>query len=54
MYNFILIFQILVLMNKYLDYEEPDWSKLSAENFKVTETRFINIMIMLYVLDVAG
>lgn len=48
MYNFILIFQILVLMNKYLDYEDPDWSRLSAKNFKVTETRFINIMIMLY------
>ena len=48
MVNFKLIFQILSMMDKYLDYEDPDWSKLSAENFKVTETRFTNIMIMLY------
>ncbi len=48
MANFALIYQILSLLDKYLDYPDPDWSKLSAENFKVTETRFINIMIMLY------
>ncbi|WP_301859952.1 YjcQ family protein [uncultured Megasphaera sp.] len=48
MANFKLIYQILSLLDKYLDYEEPDWSKLSAENFHVTEKRFVHIMIMLY------
>ena len=48
MANFKLIYQILTLLDKYLDYEEPDWSKLSAEHFKVTEKRFTHIMLMLY------
>lgn len=47
MANFKLIYQILSLLDKYLDYDEPDWSKLSAENFKVSERRFVSIMIML-------
>lgn len=48
MANFKLIYQILSLLDKYLDYDEPDWSKLSAANFRVTEKRFVSIMIMLY------
>lgn len=48
MANFKLIYQILALLDKYLDYDDPDWSKLSAENFKVTEKRFVSIMLMLY------
>ncbi|NMD99831.1 hypothetical protein HF878_10270 [Selenomonas bovis] len=48
MANFKLIYQILSLLDKYLDYDEPDWDKLSAENFKVSEKRFVSIMIMLY------
>ena len=48
MANFRLIYQILSLLDRYLDYEEADWSKLSAENFHVTENRFNSIMIMLY------
>ena len=48
MANFKLIYQILTLLDKYLDHEEPDWSKLSAEHFKVTEKRFTHIMLMLY------
>lgn len=47
MANFTLIYQILSLLDKYLEYEDPDWSKLSAENFGVTKARFTNIMIML-------
>ncbi len=48
MANFKLIYQILSLLDRYLDYEEPDWSKLSAQNFRVTEKRFACILIMLY------
>ena len=48
MTNFKLIYQILTLLDKYLDHEAPDWSKLSAEHFKVTEKRFTRIMRMLY------
>lgn len=48
MANFKLIYQILSLLDKYLDDDDPDWSKLSAENFKVTDKRFTSIMIMLY------
>ena len=48
MANFKLIYQILTLLDKYLDHEDPDWSKLSAEHFKVTEKRFTHIMLMLY------
>ena len=48
MANFKLIYQILSLLDKQLDYEEPDWSKLSAKNFHVTEKRFVYIVIMLY------
>lgn len=48
MANFKVIYEILTLLDKYMDYEDPDWSKLSAENFHITETRFINLMIMLY------
>lgn len=48
MANFKLIYQILTLLDKYLDHDDPDWSKLSAEHFKVTEKRFTNIMLMLY------
>ena len=48
MTNFKLIYQILTLLDKYLDDDEPDFSKLSAEHFKVTEKRFTHIMLMLY------
>lgn len=48
MANFKLIYQILLLLDKYLDDEEPDFSKLSAEHFKVSEKRFTHIMLMLY------
>jgi hypothetical protein len=47
MANFKLIYQILTLLDKYLDHEDPEWSKLSAEHFKVTEKRFAHIMLML-------
>ena len=40
--------QILSLLDKYLDYEDPDWSRLSVDHFQVTEKRFISIMLMLY------
>ena len=46
--NFKLIYQILTLLDKYLDHDDPDWSKLAAEHFKVTEKRFVHIMLMLY------
>ena len=45
MANFKLIYQILTLLDKYLDHDDPDWSKLSAEHFKVTEKRFVHIML---------
>ena len=48
MANFKLIYQILTLLDKYLDHDDPDWSKLAAEHFKVTEKRFVHIMLMLY------
>lgn len=48
MANFKLIYQILSLLDKNLDDEEPDFSKLSAEHFKVSEKRFTHIMLMLY------
>mgnify|MGYP000958138475 CR=1 FL=1 len=48
MANFKLIYQILTLLDKYLDHDDPDWSKLSSEHFKVTEKRFTHIMLMLY------
>lgn len=48
MANFKLIYQILTLLDKYLDYDEPDLDKLSADNFKVSNRRFVAIMIMLY------
>nr|WP_298594771.1 YjcQ family protein [uncultured Mitsuokella sp.] len=48
MANFKLICQILTLLDKCLDHDDPDWSKLSAEHFKVTEKRFTHIMLMLY------
>ena len=38
MANFKLIYQILTLLDKYLDHDDPDWSKLSAEHVKVTES----------------
>ena len=47
MANFKLIYQILTLLDKYLD-DEPDFSKLSAAHFKVSEKRFTHIMLMLY------
>ena len=40
--------QISSLLDKYWDYENHDWPKLSAENFQVMETRFVNIMVILY------
>lgn len=43
MANFKLIYQILTLLDKYLDHDDPDWSKLSAEHFKVTEKWFMHI-----------
>lgn len=48
MANFKLIYQILSLLDSYLDDDDPDWSKLSAEHFRVTEKRFSCIMVMLY------
>lgn len=42
-----LIYGILALFDKYLDYDEPDWDELSASHFKVSERRFIAIMLML-------
>lgn len=48
MANFKLIYRILSLLDKYLDYEDPDWSRLSADHFQVTEKRLISIMLMLY------
>lgn len=48
MTNFKLIYQILSLLDKSLDDRSPDWSKLSATHFKVTEKRFVYIMVMLY------
>ena len=48
MANFKLIYQILRLLDKYLDHEKPDFSKLSAAHFKVSEKRFAHIMLMLY------
>ena len=47
MANFKLICRILDLLDSYLDDEEPDWSKLSAANFHVTEKRFVSIIAML-------
>ena len=48
MANFKLIYQILSFLDKNLDDEEPDFSKLSAEYFKLSEKRFTHIMLMLY------
>ena len=48
MANFKLIYQILSFLDKNLDDEEPDFSKLSATHFKVSEKRFAHIMLMLY------
>ena len=44
----VLQWQISSLLDKYWDYENHDWPKLSAENFQVMETRFVNIMVILY------
>ena len=48
MATFKLIYQILSFLDKNLDDEEPDFSKLSAAHFKVSEKRFTHIMLMLY------
>lgn len=48
MANFKLIYQILMMLDSFLDIDEPDYSKLSAETFHTSERRFINIMIMLF------
>lgn len=48
MANFKIIYQILTLLDKYLDDDEPDFSKLSAAHFKVSEKRFTHIMLMIY------
>lgn len=47
MANFKLIYQILSLLDTYLDDDEPDFSELTAEHFNVTEKRFTCIVIML-------
>ena len=44
----VLQWQISSLLDKYWDYENHDWPKLSAEIFQVMETRFVNIMVILY------
>ena len=42
--NFIVIFKILKVLESAMDCDEVDRSLLKAENFKITENRFENII----------
>ena len=48
MENAKLIYNILALLNKWLDDPKPDYGKLEAANFAVSEKRFAHILMMLY------
>lgn len=45
--NFKVIYKILKVLESAMDCDEVDRSLLKAENFKITENRFENIIRML-------
>lgn len=45
--SYSIIWKILNILDLYLDFEKPPLAELKAENFKISETRFRNYLLML-------